>query len=412
MPKDFQERLFPLLPGIIKQFGTPFYIHDEVGIRDNCRQMNLLLGSVSPSYRNFYAVKANPVPRILKIVSEEGMGFDCSSTPELVLARIMRTKPDGIMFSSNNTSAKEYAEAFADGGCILNLDDLDYLRKIPQTPEMISFRYNPGSLRDGNEIIGRPEEAKYGVRDDLIVEAYRQALNKGIKQFGLHTMICSNQRDYRYMVQTVKMILEVADRLYVNLGIRLKFVNIGGGFGIPYKPDDQTFDLQSFAGEAKMEFLHFQGKCGFCPSLFTECGRYVTGPFGVLVTEVINRPTSKYKNYVGVDACMANLMRPGMYGAYHHVYVEGDNNGKGTEVADVVGSLCENCDKFTIDRNLSITKEGDRLIIANGGAHASAMGFNYNGRLACQELLLREDGVAELIRRAETTEDYFSTFIF
>ena len=252
MSQDFQGRLFPNLEEIVQHFGTPFHLYDEVGIRQTCQRMKKVLGQIS-DYQNFFAVKALPNAQILKIMAEEGFGFDCSSIPELGLARSWNVGPERIMFTSNNTSWPEYRTAEYQGGCILNLDDISFVDKVPQMPKLICFRYNPGPLRGGNEIIGNPEEAKYGVRDDQIVKAYRLAREQGAKRFGLHTMICSNQRDYRYMVETVKMILGVASRLSAQLGIRVEFVNIGGGFGIPYKPTDETFDLETFASEAKWE---------------------------------------------------------------------------------------------------------------------------------------------------------------
>lgn len=412
MPKDFQGRLFPNLGMIAGHFKTPFHLYDEVGIRQTCRQMKGLLGQVS-DYRNFFAVKALPNPKIMEILLEEGMGFDCSSTPELDLARRVEASPDEIMFTANNVSQSEYSWAKMRGGSILNLDDISYVESVPGNfPDLISFRYNPGALRDGNEIIGKPEESKYGVRDDQIVEAYRLARERGASRFGLHTMICSNQRDYHYMVETVMMVLRVAERLKKGLGIEVEFVNIGGGFGIPYKPTDETFDLQAFAKAAHTRFKVFELCLGWRPKLFTECGRCVTGPHGVLVTKVINRP-EKYLNFVGVDACMSALMRPAMYDAYHHIYVpsaEGEN--RPTERVNVVGSLCENNDQFAKNRELPVTKKGDLLVIANTGAHGIAMGFNYNGRLRPKELLLRENGSVELIRREELTDDYFQTLSF
>jgi diaminopimelate decarboxylase len=253
-------------------------------------------------------------------------------------------------------------------------------------------------------------EQKYGVPDSQIVQAYALARERGAKRFGLHTMICSNQRDYRYMIETVKMVLSVARRLDRELKIRVEFVNIGGGFGIPYHPTDETFDLTAFATAAKELFDEFERDCGWRPKLYTECGRYVTGPHGVLVTRVINR-MRKYRQFVGVDACASALPRPMIYGAYHHIYVLG-GEGRPTEIASVVGSLCENTDQFAKERELPVTSEGDLIIIANTGAHSIAMGGRYNARLLPQELLLRQDGSVKLIRRAETDEDYFRTLQF
>ncbi|HRZ30225.1 MAG TPA: diaminopimelate decarboxylase [Candidatus Paceibacterota bacterium] len=410
MSQYFQRRLFPDLREIAEHYGTPFHIYDEWGIRQTCQKMSENLGQVS-EYRNFFAVKALPNPSIMKIIFDEGFGFDCSSMPELTLARKIGARPGDVMFTSNNTSRTEYSWAQMQGGCILNLDDISFVAKVSVMPELICFRYNPGPLRDGNEIIGKPEEAKYGVCDHQIVEAYRLARERGAKSFGLHTMICSNQRDYRYMVETIKMTLEVVHRLKKELNIEVEFVNIGGGFGIPYKPTDETFDLVAFTLEAKKLFAEFQQYHGWRPKLYTECGRYVTGPHGVLVTKVINK-MEKYRRYVGVDACMSSLMRPALYDAYHQIYVPGAEDQAKTEVVDVVGSLCENNDKLAKQRVLPITKENDLLVIANTGAHGIAMGFTYNGRLRPKELLLRSDCSVELIRREETAEDYFRTLSF
>lgn len=408
MPQPFQDRLFPQLREIAKFFGTPFHIYNEVGIRETCRQMKENLGQVS-EYQNFFAVKALPNLKIMKIVREMGFGFDCSSAPELDLAISAGASGDEIMFTSNNTTVVEYNRALR-YNVIINLDDISFISKLPKMPELICFRYNPGPLRDGNEIIGNPVEQKYGVREDQIVSAYKLAQHGGAKRFGLHTMICSNQRDYRYIVETVQMILRIAAMLDRALGIRVEFVNIGGGFGIPYKPTDETFNLHTFVDAAKVEFDKFEHEKGWRPKLYTECGRYVTGPHGVLVTSVINR-MHKYRNFVGVDACMSALPRPAIYGAYHHIYVL-DGEGRPTEMVDVVGSLCENNDKFAIDRELPVTQEGDLLAIANTGAHSIAMGSTYNARLRPPELLLREDGSVELIRRAETSEDYLAALNF
>ncbi len=411
MSQAFQDQLFPHLAEIAKHYKTPFHLYREEGIRQTCREMKGLLGEVS-EYRNFFAVKALPNPKIMKILREEGFGFDCSSMPELDLSRSIGAEPSDIMFTSNNTSEAEYAWAQMLGGSILNLDDKSFVAKVPVMPELVCFRHNPGELRDVDEKnpIGKTTDQKYGVRDDQIVEAYRLARERGAKRFGLHTMICSNERAYVKIVETTRVLLDVARRLKEELGIEVEFVNVGGGFGIPYKPTDETFDLPAFASEAKKLFDEFERNNGWRPKLFTECGRYVTGPHGVLVTSVINR-MSKYHECVGVDACMSALMRPAMYDAYHHIYVPGAE-GRPIEIVDVVGSLCENCDKFAKQRELPETREGDLLVIANTGAHGIAMGFNYNGRLRPKELLLRSDGSVELIRREETTEDYFRTLDF
>lgn len=409
MSESFASRLNPVLRDVVKKFGTPFHIYDERGIIGNGRQLKAAFAEF-PGFGEFFAVKACPNMTILRIMLKLGFGFDCSSVPELVMSRQVGAVGEQIMFTSNNTSMAEFEAAAASGGCILNLDDLTFVSKVLDFPELICFRYNPGERRKGNEIIGNPTEAKYGVRDDQIVEAYRLAKGRGAIRFGLHTMICSNQIDYTYMVETVRMVLEVIERISCALGIKFEFVNVGGGVGVPYRPDQGAFNMPAFASEAKGIFESFKKRFGYSPKLFMECGRYMTGPYGVLVTTVINR-MSKYREYVGVDACMSSLMRPALYGAYHHHTVLG-GEGRETEVVDVVGSLCENNDKFAQQRRLPKAEEGDIVIIHDAGAHGYAMGFQYNGRIRPKELLLCENGDVELIRREETLKDYLITFGF
>lgn len=409
MSKEFEARLNPVLKDVVAEFGTPFHIYDEEGIIRNGERLKEAFSDFQ-GFGEFFAVKACPNLTIMQIMRDLGFGFDCSSIPELVMSRKIGASGEQIMFTSNNTSRDEFIEASVSGGCILNLDDITMVPKVPNFPELICFRYNPGAKRTGNLIIGNPVEAKYGVRDDQIVAAYDLARRKGATRFGLHTMICSNQLDYIYMVETVKMILDVAGRIFGELGIQLEFVNVGGGIGIPYRPEHNDFRLIAFANEACNLFADFYHECGYSPKLFMECGRYMTGPHGVLVTSVINR-MSKYSEYVGVDACMSSLMRPAMYDAYHHITVL-DGEDRETEVVDVVGSLCENNDKFAKGRVLPKIKEGDIIVIHDAGAHGYAMGFNYNGRLRPKELLLCADGRVRLIRRAETVHDYMKTFKF
>ncbi|CAG0910329.1 unnamed protein product [Cyprideis torosa] len=312
------------------------------------------------------------------------------------------------MFSSNNTSQEEFALAMKDGGAIVNLDDISFLAKLDSFPELLSFRYNPGAERSGNAIIGCPQEAKYGVDQANIEKAYALAKEHGVKKFGLHTMLASNELDYTYMVQTTKMLLDLVKRMGDNLGMVFDFINIGGGLGIPYRPEDQEFDLEKMGKEITLLFRDLNKSIGYSPKLYMESGRFMTGPHGVLVTRAINRKEI-YRTYIGVDACMTALMRPGMYGAYHHIDVLGKDGTMEQEKVDVVGSLCENNDKFAIQRLLPVIEDGDILIIQDTGAHGHSMGFNYNGKLRPQELLLRENGVVERIRRAETVEDYFAT---
>jgi diaminopimelate decarboxylase len=415
MSKDFQERLFPALPGIIEYFGTPFHIFDEQGIIDTGEALKHNFKDIS-GFREFFAVKALPNPSILKIMRKLGFGTDCSSASELVLARRNGFHGEDIMFSSNDTSAELFKLALADGGCILNIDDISMIARVPKFPELICFRYNPGERRTGNQIIGNPLEAKYGLRYDQIVDGYRLAKKHGARRFGLHTMIVSNQRDYRYMVETVRMLLEVMETISKELKIKFEFFNIGGGIGIPYRPEDSAFDLNALVRESKPLLENFKLKRGYVPKLLMECGRYITGPHGALVMTVINR-MSKYREYVGVNAAtMSANPRPAIYEtAYHHITVL-DPSGKPRvgkeEIVDVVGPLCENNDKFAKQRRLPRTEIGDIIVQHDTGAHSPAIGGNYNGWTRPQELLLHTDGSVELIRRAETMDDLFATFNF
>ena len=410
MPTDFSRRLAPLLDDIAAHFGTPFHIYDEKGIRENARAFIKTL-AIPEGFREYFAVKALPNRRILDIMASEGIGFDCSSIPELVLARMVGAADDDIMFTSNNTTSEEFEAARADGGSIINLDDISLIDKLNPFPERICFRYNPGARRTGNAIIGNPVEAKYGVSHDQIVPAYRQALQRGARRFGLHTMVASNELDYRHIAETTRMLLDIAALVGQALDIRFEFINIGGGIGIPYQPDQADFDLAALSREIRQGFTDFRGRNGYTPQLFMECGRCMTGPHGVLVTRVINHKDT-YRRYVGVDACMSALMRPAMYGAYHHISVPGRNNGGPRQTVDVVGALCENNDKFAVQRDLPALAAGELVVIHDTGAHGHAMGFNYNGRLQPKELLLRTDGRVELIRREQRIEDYLATLAF
>jgi diaminopimelate decarboxylase len=407
---SYKKRLYPILPNISKHFGTPFHIYDEEGIRNTCTELRQAFSGIE-EFREYYAVKALPNPRILEIMQDMGFGFDCSSVTELTLSRNLGGKGDDIMFTSNNTSREEFLVAEENGGCILNLDDISLISKVPNMPELICFRYNPGSRRTGNDIIGNPTEAKYGVSHDQIVEAYRQAIARGATRFGLHTMLASNELHYSYMVQTAEMLLELVEEISTELNITFEFINIGGGLGIPYRPEQEPLNLTAMGREITALFKTFKDKNGYMPALCMESGRYMTGPHGVLVVEAINRKDI-YHTYIGVDACMSALMRPALYGAYHHIDVLGKEDSDETETVDIVGSLCENNDKFAIQRKLPKIKDGDILIIHDSGAHGHAMGFNYNGKLRPKELLLTQDGSIELIRREETAQDYFATLDF
>jgi len=410
MSEGFKQRLNPLLERARKHFGTPFHIYDEAGIRETGKRLNRAFAKVE-GFREFYAVKALPNPSIMKIMKNLGFGFDCSSSPEVLLARSIKSAGNDIMFTSNNTSSDQFEMACMNGGVILNLDDASMVPKVTTMPELICFRYNPGERRSGNKIIGNPVESKYGVSHDQIIDAYRAAMARGAKRFGIHTMLASNELNYEYMVETTRMILEVVATISQALEIKFEFINIGGGLGIPYRPEDPEINIEALGIEAAKLLENFKLTWKWAPKFFMESGRYVTGPHGALVTTVINHKDI-YRKYIGVDASMSALMRPGMYDAYHHIHIFGKEDSSKTEIVDVVGSLCENNDKFAIQRNLPSTEEGDMLIIHDTGAHGHAMGFNYNGNLRPKELLLKEDGSIEMIRREESVEDYFATLNF
>jgi diaminopimelate decarboxylase len=410
LSSDYKTRLYPNLPAIIDHFGTPFHVYDEKGIRETGARLKDAFAGID-EFREYYAVKALPNPAILGIMQDMGFGFDCSSATELMMSRELGAKGSDIMFTSNNTSKEEFKLAAADGGCILNLDDITLIDKLEEMPELICFRYNPGARRSGNDIIGNPVESKYGVSHDQIVDAYRKARDRGAKKFGIHTMLASNELYHGYMVQTAEMLLELIDELHQALGITVDFINIGGGLGIPYTPDAAPLDLEAMGRGITSLFQRFKQQNGYAPALYMESGRFMTGPHGALVVKAINRKEI-YRTYIGVDACMTALMRPAMYGAYHHIEVLGKEDGKAAEVVDVVGSLCENNDKFAIQRTLPAIDNNDVLIIHDTGAHGQAMGFNYNGKLRPKEVLLKADNSVALIRREETAADYFATLNF
>ena len=397
---------------IIKEYPTPFHLYYEKGMRENARRLFKAF-SWAPGFREYFAVKANPNPHIIKIMKEEGCA-DCSSLPELILAERVGIKGDMIMLTSNNTPAEEYRYA-KNLGAILNLDDIthiDYVDKHVGLPEVISFRYNPGPLKGGNSIIGVPEEAKYGLTREQLFDAYKIVKSRGVKTFGLHTMIASNELNADYFVDTAEILFDLVYDLSTEIKIDFDFVNLGGGFGIPYRPGDKPLDLEYISEKIRLAYEEKIIARGLKPlRICMESGRMMTGPYGFLVTRAIHRKNI-YKNYIGVDACMADLMRPAIYGAYHHITVLGKENQKHDHRYDVTGSLCENNDKFAIDRMLPEIEIGDILVIHDTGAHGYAMGFNYNGKLRSAELLLREDGTVKKIRRAETIDDYFATLDF
>lgn len=397
------------LEELTKQFPTPFHLYDEAAIRANARALKAAF-AWNPGFKEYFAVKATPNPYLMKILKSEGFGADCSSVAELILSEQIGLSGDEIIFTSNDTPAYEYQKAVA-LGAIINLDDIshiDYLEEHVGLPERVCCRYNPGPLKGGNAIIGHPEEAKYGFTRPQLFEGYRMLRDKGVKRFGLHTMVASNELDATYFVETAHLLFDLVVELSAELDITFEFVNLGGGIGIPYKPEQKPVDLTA-VGEGIRTLYE---KAGFTSlDVRMECGRMVTGPFGYLVSRVLHKKNT-YKQYVGLDACMANLMRPGMYGAYHHITVPGKENLTHDLVCDVTGSLCENNDKFAINRALPPVEIGDLVVIHDAGAHGHSMGFNYNGKLRSAELLLRENGEVVQIRRAETVQDYFATLDF
>jgi diaminopimelate decarboxylase len=398
---------------LARKYPTPFYVYDESGI---CASARTLVDAFSwcGGFKEYFAVKATPNPAILKILKDQGCGTDCSSLPELMLSERVGVVGEDIMFTSNDTPPEEFVKA-KELRAIINLDDIGHIGYLEQSaglPELLCFRYNPGAAKEGNRIIGDPIEAKFGLTRAQIFDAYRIAREKGVKRFGLHTMVVSNELRTEYFLDTARMLFELASEIKATLGIDLEFINLGGGLGIPYKPGDMPADVAAISAGIKALYEDSIRSASMPRvKLFMECGRYVTGAHGYLVSKVRHVKES-YKTYIGLDACMANLMRPGMYGAYHHISVLGKGDAPGSRTYDVVGSLCENNDKFAIDRKLPEIVQGETLVIHDAGAHGHAMGFNYNGKLRSAEFLLKDDGGFEMIRRAETSGDYFATLDF
>ena len=407
---------FPLsherLVELAKRFPTPFYLYDEKAIRDNMADFTKAF-SIFPKFTEHFAVKAMPNPYMLKVLADCGCGGDCSSLPELVLCQMSGITGERVIFTSNETPAEEFQLAYKQGN-IINLDDITHIEFLRDAlggkfPELICFRYNPGPLKDGNAIIGKPEEAKYGLTREQIFEAYKKSRDFGAKRFGLHTMVASNELNPDYFADTAKMLFELAVELKEKLGIKIEFLDLGGGIGIPYKPGQKKVDLFEVAKKIRALYDSMIVPAGLGGlEIKWECGRPITGPYGWLVTKAIHKKDT-YRKYIGVDACMADLMRPGMYGAYHEVTVSGKEAAPKTEVYDIVGSLCENCDKFAVQRPLPKIENGDLVIIHDAGAHGRAMGFNYNGKLRAGEILMRRDGSFVQIRRRETVQDLFAT---
>ena len=394
-------------------YPTPFHIYDEKGIRENAKAVKDAF-SWNPGFKEYFAVKATPNPFLIKILSEYGCGTDCSSMAELRLSNAAGITGENIMFSSNDTPAEEFEYA-AKLGAIINLDDIthiDFLEKtIGRIPETISLRYNPGGVYEiSNGIMDNPGDAKYGLTKAQLFEAYKILREKGAKRFGLHSFLVSNTLTNDYYPALAKTLFELVVEIKEELGIEISFINLSGGVGIAYKPDQTPNDIAVIGEGVRKVYEEVLVPAGLGnAAIFTEMGRFMMGPYGHLITKVIHEKHT-YKEYIGVDACAANLMRPAMYDAYHHITVLGKEDATCDHKYDVTGSLCENNDKFAKDRMLPEIAMGDYLAIHDTGAHGFSMGYNYNGRLRSAEILLREDGTFELIRRAETLKDYFATF--
>jgi len=401
------------LEKIIEKYPTPFHLYDEAGMRAYAKRF-IKAFSWNEGFKEYYAIKAAPNPFLMKILRQEGFGIDCSSIAELEIAEKIGMSGDEIMFTSNDTPAYEYKKAIA-LGAIINLDDISHIRYLDENiglPELVCFRYNPGSLKEGNAIIGHPEEAKYGFTRSQLFEGYQILIDKGVKRFGIHTMVASNELDPDYFAGTAQILFELIADLSKKLNISFEFANLGGGIGIPYKPEQSEVDLERMSKGIKDNYDKYITGNGLSPiKLYFEAGRAITGPYGFLVSKVLHIKDT-YKKYAGLDSCMADLMRPALYGSYHHISVPGKELAQTKIMYDVTGSLCENNDKFAINRVLPKLSSGDIVVIHDTGAHGHSMGFNYNGKLRSAEILLREDGEVIQIRRAETLDDYFATLDF
>ena len=399
---------------IIADVPTPFHIYDEKGIRENARLVNKAF-AWNPGFKEYFAVKATPNPYLLKILQEEGCGVDCSSYTELLLSEACGFTGSDIMFSSNETPAEDMKKAY-DLQANINLDDLthvDFLNRVAGIPPVICCRYNPGGVFDlGNGIMDNPGDSKYGMTEDQMAEAYTRLMQLGAKKFGIHAFLASNTVTDDYYPELAGILFRLAVRLKERTGAKIKFINLSGGVGIAYKPGQRQNDIMAIGEGVRRQYEAILTPAGMGDvAIYTEMGRFMLGPYGGLVTTAIHQKHI-YKEYIGVDACAANLMRPAMYGAYHHITVLGKEEAPADHVYDVVGGLCENNDKFAIDRELPEINTGDVLFIHDTGAHGFSMGYNYNGKLRSAEVLLCEDGTHQLIRRAETPADYFATLDF
>lgn len=398
---------------IAASYPTPFHLYDEAGIRKNAENLKKAF-SWNKGYKEYFAVKATPNPFLMKIFMEYGCGFDCSSAPELMLSKTVGAVGDDIMFSSNDTPLEEFKLCYDLGG-IINLDDITHIEAVEKAcgklPEKMSCRFNPGGVfKITNDIMDNPGDAKYGMTKEQIFEAFEIMKNKGVKEFGIHSFLCSNTVTNEYYPMLAKILFELAVELKNKLDVNITFINLSGGVGIPYRPDQEPNDIFAIGEGVRKVYGETLTPAGMDNvAIYTELGRYMTGPYGALITKAINEKHT-YKEYIGVDACAANLMRPAIYGAYHHITVLGKENESCDKKYDVTGSLCENCDKFAIDRMLPEIEMGDYLFIHDAGAHGHSMGYNYNGKLRSAEILLGQDGSFKLIRRAETAKDYFATF--
>lgn len=399
---------------IVKTYPTPFHIYDEKGIRENARRMKEAF-SWNKGFREYFAVKATPNPYIMKILQEEGCGVDCSSLTELMLSEACGFQGSDIMFSSNVTPAEEYIKA-KELGAYINLDDIthiDFLNDVAGIPETICCRFNPGGVfKMGTDIMDNPGDAKYGMTKEQLIEAFQRLKELGAKRFGIHSFLASNTVTNEYYPTLAGILFSLAVEVKEKTGVELTFINLSGGIGIPYTPDKEPNDIAVIGNGVREQFEKIMVPNGLSDvAIFTELGRFMLGPYGGLVVKAIHEKHI-YKEYIGVDACAVNLMRPAMYGAYHHITVLGKEDAPCDHTYDVTGSLCENNDKFAIDRKLPKIDMGDYLFIHDAGAHGFAMGYNYNGKLKSAELLLKEDGSVQMIRRAETPKDYFATFDF
>lgn len=402
------------LKEITAKYPTPFHIYDEKGIRENARNLKKAF-SWNKGFKEYFAVKATPNPFLLKLLHEEGCGMDCSSLTELMLSEALGIVGDDIMFSSNATPAEEFVKA-KELNAVINLDDfthIDFLDKTVGIPETISCRFNPGGLfKISNNIMDNPGDAKYGFTKEQMIDGYKKLLSLGAREFGIHSFLASNTVSNEYYPVLAKILFELAVELKEKTGAHIKFINLSGGIGIPYKPDQPANDIMEIGEGVRIAFEETLVPAGMGDvEIYTELGRYMLAPYGHLVATALHEKHI-YKEYIGLDACAVNLMRPAMYGAYHHITVMGKENEPCDHLYDITGSLCENNDKFAIDRMLPKIDLGDLVVIHDTGAHGFSMGYNYNGKLKSAELLLKEDGSVQLIRRAEEPKDYFATFDF